>query len=237
MKSSLRWIKEQGIEEIETNLIRIKLASGTQEAAQQYEKEIWAAKAKGTQKHPLDILRKIEIQYQNAISLVGEAAQMNSVEALESIDKLANYYDRIREEMPSSHKRTRLMSEISSLMWTLAPKIENFPVTQRLNSHLAGERLSAYKYLEWQPSARYLKLLISRSIGMLENPFGQYAALLALRRLATVVKLTTEIKREIREILNWAAEIDYIEGKDRYFVMMDIVQVLKTDILKTHFRK
>ncbi|MEM6451619.1 MAG: hypothetical protein AAF703_15035 [Cyanobacteria bacterium P01_D01_bin.105] len=144
IKSSLRWIKEQGIEEIETNLIRIKLASGTQEAARQYEREILDAKSKNKREPSFDTLRTLETQYQNSISLVSSAGQIDSAEAIERTDKLADYYDRIRQEMPSSAKRTRLMTEISSIMWTLVPKIKNFPVNQRLNSHIAGERLSAY---------------------------------------------------------------------------------------------
>lgn len=228
IKSSLRWIKEQGIEEIETNLIRIKLASGTQEAARQYEQEILDAKSKNKKEPSFDTLRTLETQYKNSISLVSSAGQIDSAEAIERTEKLADYYDRIRQEMPSSARRTRLMTEISSIMWTLVPKIKNFPVNQRLNSHMAGERLSAYKYLEWQPSTRHSRLLVSRSIGMLETPFGQYAALLALRRLAAVGELTIEVKKEISDILSWAATVDYIRGKDRHSLMIDIIRILKT---------
>jgi len=44
MKSSLNWLREQGIEEIETSLLKIKLNAGVQEASQSYEEKIWSPK-------------------------------------------------------------------------------------------------------------------------------------------------------------------------------------------------
>jgi len=93
---------------------------------------------------------------------------------------------------------------------------------------MGGERLSAYKYIEWQPSIEYVNLLLSRAIGILEMPFGQYAALLALRRIVKSNKLVQTQSREIIDILNWSANIDYI-GKDRRRLMIEIVSILEAN--------
>ncbi|MCZ0905008.1 hypothetical protein ON021_34450, partial [Microcoleus sp. HI-ES] len=72
------------------------------------------------------------------------------------------------------------MHEISSTMWTLIPKVITFPVHERLNIQKGGERLSAYKHVEWNTSTDSINLLVSRAVGIMEMPYTQYAALLAL---------------------------------------------------------
>jgi len=122
------------------------------------------------------------------------------------------------------------MSDISSTMWTLVPNTKNFPLRKRLNSPKPGERLSAYKYLERYPSQENIDLLLSRSIGMLEVPFGQYAALLALRRHVVADQVEPSQAKKLISVLEWAASVEYIAGSDRYVAMAQIISILRTNL-------
>ncbi|NJK51907.1 MAG: hypothetical protein HC936_02240 [Leptolyngbyaceae cyanobacterium SU_3_3] len=230
LQGSLNWLREQGIEEVETNLLRIKLRYGVQEASQNYEEKIWNPGATSAALNAQETHQQIEKRYQDAITLIDATSNIDSAEALKRIDQLAIYYDTVREEMPSGSNRTRLMRDISSTMWALVTKTVNFPVQDRLNSCKAGERLSAYKYLEWQPSIEYIDLLLSRAVGILEMPFGQYSALLALRRVVTTNELAPTQSIETIAILNWSANLDYIKGdRSRHRLMTEIASILKTN--------
>lgn len=230
LQGSLNWLREQGIEEVETNLLRIKLRYGVQEASQNYEDKIWNPGATSAGINAQETHQKIEKRYQDAITLIDATSNIDSAEALKRIDQLAIYYDRVREEMPSGYNRTTLMRDISSTMWALVTKTVNFPVQDRLNSCKAGERLSAYKYLEWQPSIEYIDLLLSRAVGIQEMPFGQYSALLALRRVVTTNELASPQSIETLAILNWSANLEYIkEDLSRHRLMIEIASILKTN--------
>lgn len=231
LQGSLNWLREQGIEEIETNLLRIKLRYGVQEASQNYEEKIWNPGATNVDFNAQETHQQIEKRYQDAIALIEDTSTTDSTEALKRIDQLAAYYDKVREEMPSGSNRTRLMRDISSTMWALVTKTVNFPVRERLNSSKAGERLSAYKYLEWQPSGEYIGLLLSRAAGILEIPFGQYSALLALRRVVTTNELNPDQLRRAIDILKWSANLDYLRaGRSRQRLMIEITSILETNV-------
>lgn len=231
VKSSLHWMREQGVEEIETSLLKIKLSSGVEAASKVYEEKIGATGTQNSDGTSQKNHQEVERQYQDAIALIETENIVEPTQVMRDIDKLAGYYDRIRTEMPSGSKRTRLMSDISSTMWALAPKARDFPLRQRLNSSKAGERLSAYKYLEWYPSSENMELLLSRAIGMLEVPFGQYAALLALRRGVTTGEVKPDQVRGLVDILDWAASIEYIaESRKRYSVITEITSTLKASL-------
>jgi hypothetical protein len=229
LKGSLNWLREQGIEEVETNLLRIKLRYGVQEATQNYEEKIWDRGATSTELNSQETYQAIEKQYQDVLASIETASNIDPAEALSRIDQLATYYDRIREEMPAGSNRTRLMREISSTMWALVTKTIDFPIQKKLNSPKAGERLSAYKYLEWQPTSEYLDLLLSRAVGVLEMPFSQYAALLALRRVVTTHPPSSSQAKEITDLLTWVANLDYIKrDRSRQKLMLEIASILAT---------
>ncbi|MEG4118377.1 hypothetical protein QUA43_12995 [Microcoleus sp. N9_B4] len=225
VQGSLNWLREQGIEEIETNLLRIKLKYGVQEASEKYEEKISDIGAINLTSQ--ETQQQLEGRYREAIALVDAASDIDSTEALKRIDQLAGYYDRVRDEMPYGHNRTKLMHEISSTMWTLIPKVINFPVHERLNSQKGGERLSAYKHVEWNTSTDYINLLVSRAVGIMEMPYTQYAALLALRRVVTNNQFSPSKSAEIIDILNWSANLDYMKP-DRRKLMIEIASLLKT---------
>jgi hypothetical protein len=224
VQGSLSWLREQGIEEIETNLLRIKLRYGVQEASEKYEEKISNVGAIDLTSQ--ETQQQLKGRYRDAIALVDAASAIDSMEALKRIDQLAGYYDRVREEMSSGHNRTKLMREISSTMWTLVPKVADFPLLERLNSDRGGERLSAYKYIEWNVSTDYINLLVSRAVGVLELPYTQYSALLALRRVATSNQLTASQSAEIIRALNWSANLNYMK-QDRRKLMIEIASLLE----------
>jgi hypothetical protein len=224
VQGSLSWLREQGIEEIETNLLRIKLRYGVQEASEKYEEKI--SNVGATDLTSQETQQELEGRYRDAIALVDAASAIDSMEALKRIDQLAGYYDRVREEMSSGSNRTKLMHEISSTMWTLVPRVADFPVLERLNSYRGGERLSAYKYIEWNVSTDYINLLVSRAVGVLEVPYTQYSALLALRRVATSNQLTASQSAEIIRALNWSANLDYMK-QERGKLMIEIASLLE----------
>jgi hypothetical protein len=224
VQGSLSWLREQGIEEIETNLLRIKLRYGVQEASEKYEEKI--SNVGATDLTSQETQQELEGRYRDAIALVDAASAIDSMEALKRIDQLAGYYDRVREEMSSGSNRTKLMHEISSTMWTLVPRVADFPVLERLNSYRGGERLSAYKYIEWNVSTDYINLLVSRAVGVLEVPYTQYSALLALRRVATSNQLTASQSAEIIRALNWSANLDYMK-QERRKLMIEIASILE----------
>ena len=227
VESSLNWLREQEVEEVETNLLRIKLKYNLQEASESYAEKISDSGAINLS--PQETQKQLEFYYKNAIALVNAASDIDSPEAIERIDQLANYYDGIREKMPSGHNRTRLLREISSIMWTLIPKVINFPIRERLNSNQGGERLSAYKYIEWNVSIDYMDLLVSRAVGILEVPFAQYAALLTLRRVATSKQLDASQSAKIVDLLNWSANLDYMQQHTRKLIL-EIASILKAEI-------
>ncbi len=227
VQGSLNWLREQGIEEIETNLLRIKLKYGVQEASEKYEEKISDVGAINLTSQ--ETYQQLERRYRDAIALVDAASDIDSTEALKRIDQLAGYYERVRDEMPFGLNRTKLMREISSTMWTLIPKVVNFPVHERLNSYNGGERLSAYKYIEWNASTDDINLLVSRAVGIYEMPFTQYSALLALRRVVTSNQVTFNKSAEIMDILNWSAHLDYMRPNCQE-LMTEVASILRTKI-------
>lgn len=220
------WFRSQGIEEIESGLGRIKFASGAPNAADTYENSV--LKPVNENLGPEEIEQELRDSYSEVLELTDSSLGIDPPRALRMVDELATYYDRIRESIPPSRERTRLMTQVASTMWSLMPSTEDFPVRARLNSPRGGERLSAYKYLEWRPSAEFTDSLLSRAVGALETPFGQYHALLTLRRLVNTVELTPSQEQRISDTLAWFVELEYLRGADRGVLMRGILAVLRS---------
>lgn len=87
--------------------------------------------------------------------------------------------------------------------------------------------MSAYKHVEWNTSTEYINLLVSRAVGIMEMPYTQYAALLALRRVVTNNPFAPSKSAEIINILNWSANLDYMQPERRK-LMIEIASLLKT---------
>lgn len=212
-------LRESGIEEIEAGILRIKLSPGIKEAAETYKKKLAEVK-----ENP----NNLEKSYKEALSSLKASETLSSADAMNRINEICIYYDRIRKTLPSGSERTRLLTELSSILWTLMSKvnISDLNLRERFTSTSGGKRLSAYKYLEYAPNLEYLNLLLSRAVGILEEPFGQFSALLALRRMAVSLKLDGSQKKLIVTHLEWAARLEYI-GSDRVYLMTTIISTLE----------
>ena len=221
----LTGLRESGLEEVEAGILRIKLTAGIEKAADMYEKKVLDSDKLATTN--VQEIEKLENSYRESIESVSRMSKnLTSSEAMSKVDELGLYYDRIRETMPSGHERSQLMRSVESAMWALIPSIQNFPIRARLNSTKGGERISAYKFLEWQPSIEYIDLLLARSIGVLEVPFAQYAALLTLRRLVVNLDIDKNTQNRILQILMWNSQIDFL-GEDRRSLMKSIISILE----------
>jgi hypothetical protein len=217
-------LREGGVEEIEAGILKIKLGAGVHRAADAYENTL--PKPDGPTPLSVQSVEAFDQSYQETLTSLNSSTRLNAPEALQRVDQLCLYYDRVRETIPSGPRRTRLMTGIASTMWALAPSIPGFPFRQRLNSALGGERLSAYKYLEWQATPDCLELLLSRAIGVLEVPFGQWNALLALRRIVSKSQIDAGKREFLLQNLRWSADLEF-QGGDRRFLMKTIISELQ----------
>lgn len=215
-------LRESGIEEIEAGILKIKLSPGIKEAVETYKNVVDINHAKASEKKSDDIEKSYEI----ALSEIKNSKTLSSSEAMNKIKELSQYYDHIRATMPSGSRRTQLLEDLSAILWSLMPSTENFPVREWLNSSRGGERLSAYKYLEYKADLNHIDLLLSRAVGVLEEPFGQYSALLALRRVAVNSRPTIAQREVIITHLSWSTQLEYM-GRDRMYLMNSIINTLK----------
>lgn len=218
LQSFLMGIRESGIEEIEAGILRIKLNPAIKEAAEIYRKAA----------DPKTDPNQLENSYKEALATIAMSDALSPADAIKKIDEVCSYYDRIRQTLPSGPRRTRLLTELASILWTLMSRVnlKDLDIRERLLSPSGGKRLSAYKYLEYAPDVEYLNLLLSRAVGVLEEPFGQYSALLALRRLAVNVDLDASQKELILRHLRWSVELEYM-GDDRIYLMNSILTRLQ----------
>ncbi len=118
------------------------------------------------------------------------------------------------------------MTNIASIMFSLMPSVDVFPIQQSITSPDGGQRLAAYKYLEYKPDLGFLDLLLSRAVGILEVPFGQFHALLSLRRMISSVPVTPAQKDCVTQMLDWTAGLPFI-GSDRRALMANINRLLQ----------
>ena len=214
-------LRKSGIQEIGIGVIQIKLDPALEKAASEYQSKVLVS---GASKES----QEIERFYNQMQDL--RPADLSAAEARQMIDQLCSNYDYVRAAMQPGSQRTREMTKIVSQMWALMPALQEFPVHERLKSPKDGERVSAYKYLEWKPNLDELDLLLSRAAGVLDSPFGQYGALLALRRAVMVCTLTSEQQDHIVQILNWTADIEYMKGTDRAFLIQDILKRMENSL-------
>lgn len=215
LQNLLAGLRESGIEEIEAGILRIKLTSGVKEAAELYQKKLAEVK-----KDPANI----EKSYNEALASLKASEALSKTEAFARVNEVCAYYDRIRKTMSSGAERTRLLTNLASILWPLMAMVDvnTLDIEERLKSTSGGIRLSAYKFLEYQPDLKYLNLLLSRAVGILEEPFGQYGALLALRRMVTILPLNNEQGQLVVRHLEWSARLDYV-GDDRVYLMGAII--------------
>jgi hypothetical protein len=221
-------VRGQGVKTIEfqASIFGIRVDYGVENAADAYENTV--LKPIDESLTPEDIEQQLRESYAEALELTDSSLGIDPTQALQRIDDLASYYGQIRQSLPSGRRRTSLFTQIASTMWSLMPSTQDFPIHNRLNSPEGGDRLSAYKYLEWRPSAEFTDNLLSRAVGVLETPFGQYHALLALRSLVTKTQLTQSQKQRISHTLARFEGLEYLGGTDRRTFMLSILAVLRS---------
>lgn len=224
-------LRNEGIEEIETNIVRIKLSAQATQTAAAYEEKVLEKRGANYNLSPVTYQEQFTIAYSEVSALAGKSKSISPETALDFINELAGYYDEIRERFPGSGKRTSLMSNIASIIWSIIPNTQNFPLEEYINSPSGGKRLASYKYLEWQPSTDYLDDLLVRALGVLEVPFGQYNALMALQRLTTTLTLDESQKRKIAANLKWHRKLRHLNSAyDRKQLMSVILKILESDM-------
>ena len=223
LKDFIHGLRSVGIEKIKAGILEIKLSSNISEMANAYQnklEDITLSHSDSQQK-----INDLDGFYKKMILMQDKAYPIGHEAAMAKIDELCRYYDELRLELDRGSERTRLMSMVASTMMSLMAKISSFPVHERLLSLKGGERLSAYKYLEWKPDDSCFDLLLSRAAGILEVPFGQYHALLALRRLIVTINIDKSSREFSIQTLDWLKTIEFI-GSDRKYVIENIISLL-----------
>lgn len=229
LRSSLEWLRAGGVEEVEAGGIRMKLVSlakGVAEAAEVYENKIGGRI--DTEAGKTQTAEGISKLYSDMVDKLETDDRISRTEALQRIDQLAEIYNQVRYKMKSSSERTQLLSQIAATMWSLMPSVEYFNAEERLTSYDGGVRLSAYKFIEWKPQREYLNLTLSRSVGVLESPFGQYNALLALQRIISNEVLDVKEVASTLALAKWSSELPYI-GSERRYLLRNIISILENN--------
>lgn len=102
----------------------------------------------------------------------------NSYDNIEALLQLAKEYEDVRDKMPGSNNRTRVMESIVTKMKSISNDPISFIVSLTM-SESPGERLAAIAKLQKFPNLDYLKWL-SEHVGDIETPFVGYQASVAL---------------------------------------------------------
>lgn len=144
-------------------------------------------------------------------------------EKLTQIYTLADEYERIRESMPSGHRRTQAMGQIARQVLSYLPLDHYDPEADLLNS-AAGHRLVAYLSLVANPDAQLAERL-ARTLTEREGiPYNQSWALRALSHIVdthgrgSISRKSVDQLRGMRDGLR--------PGSDRQLLLADLVDRL-----------
>jgi hypothetical protein len=103
-------------------------------------------------------------------------------EALDPVERLAARYNQIRWTMPSGSQRTAEMTNVFLQMQELLRDATDFDVSGHLRSADRGKRLAGIAYLYTNPDSARANELAEVALSE-DKPFGEYQALVALRKL------------------------------------------------------
>lgn len=104
-----------------------------------------------------------------------------------SVRDRAVRYNVLRETMPSGDARTVAMADVVRELRNLLRDAPDFDVARYLSSSDRGLRLAAYAYLQEHEAPQYRPELV-RAVCDEDKPFGQYAALEALKNQGRTAK-------------------------------------------------
>lgn len=147
---------------------------------------------------------------------------------------LAEMYDKLRENMPSSQERTVEMNKIAAQMRALGiaarPWLKQF--TRDRSS--AGVRLSAVAILQMSPNVRYLDWLGERFTS--EHPFIFYQAAIALKE--AIRKFGAKHNQKLLDVITSALNhVEAFEGgipdRNSIFVLNAALKQLRSSVKET----
>lgn len=134
----------------------------------------------------LRIIRAEEKEKDEAVGAVGRGAGgKSSGERVQEIERQAEFYEKIRREIPSGPDRTSEMGKIARQILSLLP-VPELDVPDKLLSPRAGQRLTAYLSFIAEPDPRRGEELIETLTEREGIPYNQHWALRSLSRIFDV---------------------------------------------------
>ena len=122
-----------------------------------------------------------ERQIQAAATIEVQSRDFSKEPLVAQLDQLAGQYDAVRRTMPSSSRRTQILTRILVQMRALGPSLSKLIETYKASGS-PGTRLAAVAMMQMEPDKADLRWLVDRF--SMENPFIFYHAALALQNAA-----------------------------------------------------
>lgn len=174
-----------------------------------------------------DRQRAVAREQQETIDAVRAVATadtaVQSDEKLAEIYRLADEYERLRESMPSGHRRTRAMGQIARKILSFMP-LDHYDPESDLLSPRAGHRLVAYLSQLATPDARRSEEL-TRTLTEREGiPYNQSWALRALSRIVDAHGPESISSKGVSRLRGMRDELR--PGSDRQLLLVDLVDRL-----------
>lgn len=147
----------------------------------------------------------------------------DGTDSTQTLEALASEYDRIQEEFPSGHARTRLMSK---LVRTVSDLNQNHSLTSavpKLWQKSSGGRIAALALLEAHPDPTNLDVVVE-GLTDSRSAFEQYHALSVAGEMASA--LTAAQKDRIARAVERVLENDAVVGTDRFGKAMHVQSLL-----------
>jgi len=154
--------------------------------------------------------------------------KIEETDAIEKINSLVILFNRCRIEIERGDERTRLMTKIASGMMFNLNFVKTVNYFKEINSDSEGWRIVGYKNYELSPKNDEFFTLLSRALGVLETPFGQWSALIAFLRVVEKCKLSQAEADDAHKSLSIVGSAKFIVkgGEDRHWVISRILNHL-----------
>jgi hypothetical protein len=151
----------------------------------------------------------------------------SQAESRKTIDGLAQQYDLVRTQMPSSQERTDKMVSIVGQVRILTPQagFSSSEIKTYLESNDQGKRIVGLAMAEASPSADYFEQVLQLIQTGKRIPFEQLRALLVIEKIVQGSNLDQKQKEQLRSILENTSSIKK-EGTDRNNVRRRLLSAL-----------
>ena len=145
---------------------------------------------------------------------------------VDSLTALAEEYDRIRDTQTPGDARTLAMTAVVHKIIELAPRSQDFNLTEALTNRRRGIRLVAYALLYAAPKPDHLTALVQSVTTIEDKPFGQYWGLQAIaRNIEAIPNLNSLSSDVITQLGRFATRIP--RGTDRDYELRKILKRLQ----------